>query len=490
MTAYMTLFVADLVQESGLLIGGSDALETQIDDIFCRDGKGRLTMRGHGLKGALVATTRKLYGRVPDCLSGVEAQYERAGHGGSGAAGSDLKQSLWTVHTTHPSAAEVRLEYRESVGMRQDTGARADGVLRDFESTAQGTTWPLLVEVRTHAEEGGLAERLAAATFLEWSRERLWMGKDVARGLGWLSVCNLRALRLPLTRALDWPNARLANPVMEARTLAPEAAWIMAADFGRIFAIEPTESRWRYVDIRARLRAGPREDGYGLEALSVGGVAPMGPTTGRSGQWLAPRTAKKGAEIAGRTSAAPYSETVPGTGKAMSQPVIGGGSLRGPARRALSRSARMAGEDIRDPNVGMRDPLDSIEASFGTLQKSATLLVRDASAADPRQMAWAVVQHHAEDQFSAGVFGDAKFDRAAVFAGDFDIRIVLETCDDEVEQHFLEVQLPDLLRLGKGGFLEIGAGKTRGYGGVPWHDVKIRRARAGQSWQTVEESRS
>ena len=497
MSGYMTLFVADLIQDSGLLIGGVDSEDSHIDDIFCRDGANRLTMRGRGTKGALVATARKLFGSVPGFISEVEAQYARNGSGGSSAARTHLKQSLWTVHTAHPGGASVRLEYRESVGLRQATKARAGGVLRDLEATSRGTAWPLLLEVRTDGPDGEAAERIAAATLLEWARDRLWLGKDVARGLGWLGVQNLRALRLPKDRALDWPDARVADTLSAAHALAPAASWIKPGEFERIFSLGPAqsavESQWRYVEIRARLRAGPRDDCYGVEALSVGGVSPTSLTDGRSGHWMAPRSARKGAMIAARSSSAPYSETVSGTGKAISQPVIGGGSLRGPARHALSRAARNAGKGIRDPNVELRnpqDPFDSIEASFGTLDKSAALLFRDAHATEPDQIAWAVVQHHAEDQFSAGVFTDAKFDRAAIFNGDFDLRIVLETRDDAIENYFFEVQLPELIRLGKGGFLEIGAGKTRGYGGAPWHDVHIRRARAGKAWEDVEEIRS
>ena len=150
----------------------------------------------------------------------------------------------------------------------------------------------------------------------------------------------------------------------------------------------------------------------------------------------------------------------------------------------------MSRQTIRDPNVETRDPndpLDSIEASFGTLETSAALLVRDAPATDPSGVAWAVVQHHAEDQFTGGVFEGAKFDRGAVFKGEFDLRIVLETNDATVENRFMTDQLPTLIRLGKGGFLALGGGKTRGYGGAPWHDIRVRRARAGEDWRDVGE---
>lgn len=490
MTAYMTLFTADLVQDSGLLIGGSADADSGIDDVFCRDGLGRLTMRGRGLKGALVATTRKLYMTVPESISGVETLYARARSNHTEAQSREVTESLWTVHTSHPANSTVRLEYRESVGLRQDTQARAEGVLRDLEATARGTTWPLLLEVRTWGQDGAVAERLAAATLREWARGRVWLGKDVARGLGWMIVKDLRALRLPVSRARDWPDATMANPIDAARDLAPVGQWIKAEDFPTNFGIEVAESDWRYVEVTARLRTGPRDDGYGVEALAVAGIMPMEPVEGRAGTWLLPRSAKTNVDIAARSTTAPFAESPPGTGKAIVAPVIGGGSLRGAARQELSRAARMAGRSIRDPNVDTRDPadpLDSIEASFGTLESSAALLVRDANVADPAGVAWAVVQHHAEDQFVGGVFEGAKFDRGAVFLGEFDVRIVLETKDATVEDRFLAEQLPTLIQLGKGGFLALGAGKTRGYGGAPWRDVRVRRARAGEDWQDVGE---
>ena len=62
--SYRTIFVGTLVQDSALSTGGTDTL-SGVDDPLCRDGEGRFTLRGTTLAGALIATARTLYPKIP-----------------------------------------------------------------------------------------------------------------------------------------------------------------------------------------------------------------------------------------------------------------------------------------------------------------------------------------------------------------------------------------------------------------------------------------
>ena len=60
MSARYVLILGELVQDTAMNVGGNAGSGRLVDMPFCRDGRGRLTLRGDGLAGALVATARRL----------------------------------------------------------------------------------------------------------------------------------------------------------------------------------------------------------------------------------------------------------------------------------------------------------------------------------------------------------------------------------------------------------------------------------------------
>lgn len=466
MRPYRTLFMADLVQDSALSSGGTEPDEPMVDDHFCRDGMGRLTLRGDGLAGAMVATARKLVGRIPEDISG--------GHGTS-----SLKPSRWTVLSSHPVDG-TETEFRRCVGIRQDTGARAEGVLYDLEATPRGTVWPLLVDVDSFGDGGTEAESLAAATLLEWERGRCWLGRDVARGLGWMRLRNLRALRMDISQALLWPDSN-ELPLEQAKRLP--GSWVQAEAFGETFGEIVLSDRWRYVEVVGEIIVGARADGYGIDGFAVGGHALPTTTSPFVAACLRPEGVTEDAFTASFDPDTEVSLTRLPTGEV--EPLIPGSGLRGPQRHSYSRHLRQANpnQDIRDPNVrtnvssGNPDP---IEDFFGTMEQSAALLVRDAHIVDRTELSTAVLQHHAEDEFIGGVFDASKFDRSIVMAGRFAWKMVLETTSEELEALFVEKWLPYLTKIGASRALPIGAGKWRSAGWPEWRVGTVCRGFAGR----------
>lgn len=199
--------------------------------------------------------------------------------------------------------------------------------------------------------------------------------------------------------------------------------------------------------------AGPREDGYGIESLSIGGHASEELAASWDSHFLGPRGMD---ETRSREAFDPDFAVVTWEQNGGRQPYIPGSSLRGPLRHAMSRLLKARG--VTDTEL-----LDDI---FGTtersarLQRSARLLIRDAFLKEDGEHTFAWLQAHAEDEFTAGAYGSSKFDRIAVMQGTFEWKMVLEDLDKAV--------LEDLFRLAESGQIGIGGGQWRGHGWLRW----------------------
>lgn len=430
MTGYRTLFAGTLVQESFLSVGGTDDPFTTVDSPFCRDGLGRPTLRGSGLAGALVATLRRLKGgRVPTTISGAE-------HGRT--------PSVWRTFDSHPPAGVLPV-FRQHVAIDERTGAAAEQALYGVETLPPGTRWPFLLEVDTRRDPD--AADCAREALAQWAAGRCLIGREVARGLGWMRLEGLTEYRLGQAHIDQWPNAAWSAhyPCYVAETFAALAEPVSAAEQAPPHTLE----------IAGRLIAGPRDDGYGLDSLSVGGHASEELAAAWDGHFLA---ADGQAAEAARAAFDPDFAIVTYEGDDRRIPYVPGSSLRGPLRHALRRLLRARGED-----PGLADCL------FGTTDRaSGKLLIRDAlpGPEDPVELAW--LQMHAEDEFSAGAYAAAKFDRIAVTRGVFHWRMLLEADGAQELRTLYEQGLAPLLELARAGAIALGGGQWRGHGWLRW----------------------
>lgn len=471
MKPYRTLFTGTLVQDSALSVGGSSIGAGTVDDPLCRDGKNRLTLRGSTLAGALVATLRKLVPHLPKEISaGAKPDKDTPAP----------PPSLWQVFTTHPQAEH--LETRQGVGIRQDTGAAAKGVLFDLETLPRGTRWNFVMEVNTHADKEDEAERLAAAALLEWRRGRCWLGRSVARGLGWLHLENLCAWRLNTSHIDLWPDSRLKlDAAIDQVQKTSSIRCIEAGNFKDVFAPLPVGD-WRYLEIEGTIQVGERDNGYGVDALSVGGhAANLGLTTYNS-HYLKPcgQALQKRKDNFIPDAAIVLTQKVDGE----LEPFLPGSGLRGPLRHALSRWLRAQGKTIRDPNVrdvptDKQDDSAAVEDWFGNFERSARLLVRDAYLQEGSEWRAAWLQHHAEDEFAGGVYGSSKFDRVALMQAEFEWKLVFELDPKYTQEVVLEAFRP-VLRLAENSHLPVGGGQWRGVGWPRWQVKQIRLGWAGE----------
>lgn len=468
---YRTLFVGTLVQDSSLSVGGSNEL-SGVDDPLCRDGEGRFTLRGTSLAGALVATARKL-GEVPREISVYDAGKK---------PDEKLSTSLWQFYNAHPESKLVP-EARQGVGIHQSTGASAEGVLFDAETLPRGTEWCFILEVDTHraAQLGIEAEAIAAQALREWMQGRCWIGRAVARGMGWMTLQDVEVYQLTTAdEHLElWPNSFDGLDV----TLAALREKITPVTDWQNWKTSQTKAPWHYIELSGTIRVGEKEGGYGLDGLSVSGhAANLALNDWDDVEWykrhyLHPLRKN---DKALKKDFGPDSSIVmtfnPNTKE--HEPFIPGSALRGPLRHALSRQLRKIGKPIHDPNDGIKDDItvDDVAALFGYVTKnkaqSASLLVRDAYLKGDWQAAW--LQHHAEDEFSGGVYGSSKFDRVALIQAEFEWRMVIEAESPEQAEACFQ-NLRSVLALGEKRHLAIGGNQWRGLGWVQCIAVRLRK---------------
>ncbi len=505
MTHYRTLIVGALEQTTPLVVGGRDA-GGLFDHSFARDGKNRLTLRGKGIAGALIATARKLYLELPKYITDAAPT-----------------PSCWLTHTTHPcSSQSPRMEPRIGTPHRQDTGAQMGGRLHDAEVCPRGTRWPLLLEVDgtwLTETQYRTACAIALAAFGEWQHERLWLGAGVARGTGWMRLIDVRGFELSSGDALNWPNASLGD--VESRIDYCDrvfAAKRLTNAIEQALADYPPDQRWHYATWTIGLGPGDSGNGYGFDGVSVGGHDAQREDVDAVGRhatnWRA-----RGIKL-GETVFKPDKliAMAPGSdGRA--EPFIPGSALRGPLRSALSRLLRSRNEPVLDPNTranyrGDRaaptaagatstvaspspqktdlpgvdppevdariepvskvtsaetEPLDIVAKLFGTTENSARLLIRDAhlegGAEDAWQAAW--LQHHAEDEFAGSTYEHAKFDRVVLMQGRFLAQVVLETPDFQALQDGIAALAP-VFELAQQGHVPIGGNTFAGLGWLQW----------------------
>lgn len=437
MSTKLTLFTATLVQDSALSVSGLDR-ETSADLPFALVD-GVPTLVGRGLKGAAVAMAKRFFDPLPRVIS-------------DDIQNGALRRSAWEFLDA-TTIAQPRI--RAGVGIRHKTGARASGVLYDREVMPAGAKWLLCFRVNRafalNDDEFTEAEGIFGYVLAEhWAKGRCWLGADVARGLGWCHLEDLKAYRLDEAAYETWVQSgrsQLPAPLETVPTVTPTRAWCFRTlDVDIVFG---------------EYKPDADDAAWGLDMFAVGphdterALQPTG-----DGSWARPAWA---------TSVA--TPDALSTDRALlmagGRPVLPGASVRGPLRHAFSRLERANGHEVQDPHlvqgdVGMDDPAGKV---FGTVSQSSRILIRDARTEG--EWAAAKLRMHAEDEFSAGSYGSSKRDAVRMLHGTFPVRIVVEGPDPKDVEPLVKL-IDRQVALGTLGHLLIGGHKTRGAGAGHW----------------------
>ena len=469
MKSYRTIFTGNLVQQSALSVGGNEPSGV-VDSPCCSDGLGRPTLRGTTLAGALIATARKIFEKLPDGITGRDSSIHFP---------LEFSSSAWRFFNAHPEQSTAPApEFRQGVGIRQDTGAASSGVLFDVETFPRGTQWPFCLEVDTTLPNGPEIAATAAAALLEWSYGRCWIGRSVARGLGWMKLEGLEARSLTVDHLELWPDSSKDPfeliPQLPIPVIKPEAF----TDYFKLTAL--SKQPWSYLEIDGTIDVGLSDDGYGLDAISVGGHTANQAFAQWSDNYLGPQ---------GKNDKSKHKDFSPDNHIVLTknlnddlEPFVPGSGLRGTIRHALSRMLRMKGNNVGDPGVrqdhtALNEP-DEVEKIFGTMEDSSSLLVRDAYLETGSKWTAAWMQHHAEDEFTGGVFGSSKFDRVALTEARlcWKMTIEAETREDCLARWKM---LEPVLDLGAKGHLPLGGAQWRGLGWPRWSVNRAILIKAG-----------
>lgn len=486
--AYRTLFIGELVQESALSVGGKEQ-EGSIDDPFCRDGLGRHTLRGDGLAGALIAVARTLYG--PDIPKTISAP-------GPEKNASHPPESLWRVFHSHPKSDQpaLQVENRSGVGLLQETGAPAAGVLFDAESLPAGTRWPLIIEVNTSKKGGCEAEAIAAVTLLECRRGLFWLGRSPARGMGWMRLEDLKCYRLTTKNHTIWPDSS-KDPQETLQTIAIHVPAIAPEEFTERFTynIPAKHKRTHYIELEGVIECGEREDGYGIDAVAVSGHD----SNLELAKWDENRYCSPEGMEMNQKDFIPDASPVLTYKDGDFHPFLPGSGIRGTIRHTISRHLRKTDNHIQDPNApgAQSAKMDDVQRVFGNLDCSAKLLVKDAYL-DNQDYTFAWLQHHAEDEFTQGAYESSKFDNVVLLKGNFNWKMVVQihaydksglksenAILEEVER--ARSQLEIVLKLGSIRHLPVGGRQWSGVGWPKWKVTRAVRYVAGEEADAGEE---
>jgi CRISPR/Cas system CSM-associated protein Csm3 (group 7 of RAMP superfamily) len=369
--------------------------------------------------------------------------------------------------------AAPRTFIRDGVGIDRVTGAaaRAGGVKFDLEVLPTGTAFAFRLELRDTEPED---EQLLAAVLAEWQASRVWLGGNVARGLGGFKLCGI-----------------------EYRTLALDTA-------DNLLTFLKEDEPWQKADSQA--------DWLEKQTSSVKVTSPLSQDLSIARRWVTIEGTLQAqgplltndATVAGRTGFdhAPLLAQLDN----WQRPVLSGSGLRGVLRAHAERIARtLATYNASDADAFLRtcpacspvqsqpdEPLTSCDALlkgqvptdkevydehlclacrlFGSTRRGSRLIVEDApyqSTETQSNPVLKMLDFLAIDRFTGGGAEGAKFDALALWKPAFKLRLHLEN-PAPWELGWLALVLRDL----QAGWLSVGFGAAKGFGRVELENLQ------------------
>ena len=416
------------------------------------------------------------------------------------------------------------------MGIRQDTGAAAEDHLYDVDTVPPGSRWPLVIELdlaafSARAGNGNTFDPSCLCLALQdWTRGRCWLGRGVARGLGWMTLDDCQVVSLSGLAALTWADDCLYDSLIDSKPRRTFSAFqaqllqlrgIQKQALGDVRCPAAGLNPWHLVRLTGTISIGqPRQGGWGLDTLSIGGHDLVSAYLPKDHTLAPPERAGQREDGGAQLKPLGILKLYDKTGQLLAQePFVPGSSIRGPLRHQLSRGWRQAEPDtpIADPITGLRwsangacpapvvgdtsNPAETVqtpdaaEALFGSARQdpdftSSRLLVKDALLTRGKEWKQIVLQSHAEDEFKTGTFGGALFQRLMLVDASFEVEMVIEDpCADAARASARAIL--DLLAQHDGHGLAIGGGQWRGHGGVLWK-LSSQEASFGKDWPSPD----
>lgn len=497
---------------------GSGAGDDLVDAYLRRDAAGNLVIPGTALAGALRGMLTRLAPRLgagtclallPEeerqarekgCDCGVcrlMGDVEPADEGGGAATAS----RLWVYNAALETTSETAI--RDGVGIDRATGAAARevGAKFDLEVLPAGATFTLRIELQERdPEKQAAGEQLLAAVLAEWQAGRVYLGGDVARGLGAFDLKELKCLEIDLddTNTLlqfleddtPWTNARdlsgwlpqtlqTVKIMDEAYALAQAVkTWGLNEESVGQLPISHSWVEWRFT-----LQATGPFLTHDTTAAGLSGFdhAPLLATIGDWTQPVLPGSSLRGVL---RSQAERIARTLV-THQALGKPDPTGYFLKHcPACDPLTQRkpknsdglALESCDSLLRHTVGISENAEILPEElclacqlFGTTRRGSRFFVEDAPFAgnDP---VYKMLDFLAVDRFTGGGAEHLKFDALVLWQPAFNVRLRLEN-PQPWELGWLTLVLRDLAE----GWLRVGFGAAKGFGQVEVEEMDVVR---------------
>ncbi|MBN2723292.1 MAG: hypothetical protein JXR95_04385 [Deltaproteobacteria bacterium] len=484
-TGYITVITGKFITDSPLLIsdGRSDG---SIDKFIQRDGSGAIFLPGSSIAGALLQTAARI---CPDLFSNSEKfnQITMKTNGKSPEDNSKdkFRNSRWKISSCYPENKNIEPWIRQGVSIIQKSSTKKEHALYNFEFIPPGTVFPFEFEVDTgnfHNPDSHNSAKLARDLLLlslrEWQNGYGFLGGQVSRGLGRITPAEIKVFDIPASDVMHWPDT--GKTIEEASN---GKDWIckdwksnLKSDFN---------NSWHRIKINISITAGKTEWGWDSIAVASGDWEKLRfdindkPDTNT--RWKFAGTGQDYTYFVTSSDEDDESKSnlpdhlLPTDGKG--SVIIPGSSIRGILRHMLSAIERSSRVNIEDPAVSefscrddnhikkLREDLpDDIARLFGFNEHDGHLLIPDAVSSDVES---ALFQNHAEDEFTAGSFGSALFNREVIMSGRFSTDIIIEAPDSDELIKYANL-FEKLNVLSKNNLLPLGGGTARGHGWPSW----------------------
>jgi len=455
------LFSGEFIQQSALSISGSEVEANFIDSFFARDGKRRLTIPGSSIAGSIVSFAHKM---GFDLEKEFTCKYKKPKN-------DEQITSLMRVFNCHPEG-DVKCEVRQMNGLIQKTRATAEekSALFNVECTPVGTKWPFLIEVDVTEKNGENVAAILAKVIAFWKEKFGFLGGLTSRGMGWVKIENFKMIEVDSN---VWPDSSKDDIVKYGSQLSGKIP--------QLNPVSPVKSEWKYKHIKGTVKAGVREDGYGIDSLMIGGSEYTRWDFGKSGvkdRMSHPEGLSKDKFLAEGDHSVKGADHffVISNYKGGQHPIIPGSSIKGAFRHFLSAGLRADGLDVEDPNLKKPDfskDNSAIKPLFGFVDSSdaddSALMIRDAEIKDINKYTMAMFEHHAEDEFTQGAYGSSKFNEVALVEGEFEFEMVVVEKDETLQKSYDDL-LKKLQQEGKKGMIDLGGKAFRGHG---WPKIEM-----------------
>jgi len=508
MKNYRTLICGKMRQKTALNVGGASQDSSSV--MTFRNGDGLLTIPATSLAGAFVETAMRLFPDFGKKNSGPE--WKRISGKLRNSIDDEFMASVFNFENMH-TLRGVFTEMRQGVGINAATGTAAEGTLFESEVVPAGTEWGFFLEIDTF-RGGQVAEAIAMMVLGEWNSGYGWLGKNNARGCGWFEFLEPELLQLPVDCLGLWPDS--SKTVSQVFDDLKKQANIKKTDFKTVYdesiklLSSVLTSSWHYLSLKFAIKPGESGDGYGYDAIQSGGHEALPSLYGFlevQNKFLPPHSLSGCSEkyTVDLSLDKPFPVTII---ENRVEPFLPGSSIRGALRSVAAKNLRGTRKQndehgtwgVFDPNrladeikkkiklymsaSGSHNEMNSscekrstdftpgiFEELFGIDKIAGKILISDAKLIESDEYLFFSQEQHAEDEFTAGVFGSGKFNSTVLLKGGMEFEVIIESCSKEEVVNFYRLIEP-ALNMAVKGWVPVGGGRNKGAGWLPWQLIQ------------------